>query len=100
MDLRFSAEDEAFREEVRTFLEDGLRTDFAEVRGRGGPGDDDCLFEERLAWERHLGAHGWTCVAWPKEHGGRGLTLSTRLTQSHPAPGDHPAAHTTPQEQP
>ena len=29
-----------------------------------------------------------------------GLTLSTRLTQSHPAPGDHPAAHTTPQEQP
>ena len=29
-----------------------------------------------------------------------GLTLSTRLTRSHPAPGDHPAAHTTPQEQP
>jgi Cu+-exporting ATPase len=29
-----------------------------------------------------------------------GLTLSTRLTQPPPAPGDHPAAHTTPQEQP
>jgi P-type Cu+ transporter len=29
-----------------------------------------------------------------------GLTLSTRLTQPSPAPGDHPAAHTTPQEQP
>ena len=29
-----------------------------------------------------------------------GLTLSTRLTRSHPAPGDHPAAHTIPQEQP
>ena len=66
MDLRFSGEDESFREEVRTFLEDSLRADFAVVRGRGGPGDDDCLFEERLAWERHLGAHGWTCVAWPK----------------------------------
>ena len=79
MDLRFSAEDEAFRAEVRTFLEESLASDFAMVRGRGGPGDDDCLFEERLAWERHLGNHGWTCVAWPKEHGGRGLTLHQQV---------------------
>ncbi len=79
MDLGFSAEDEAFRDEVRTFLEDSLRSDFAVVRGRGGPGDDDCLFEERLAWERHLGAHGWTCVSWPKEHGGRDLSLHQQV---------------------
>ena len=79
MDLRFSAEDEAFRDEVRTFLEESLRSDFAVARGRGGPGDDDCLFEERLAWERHLGANGWTCVAWPKEHGGRGLSLHQQV---------------------
>jgi len=79
MDLRFSAEDEAFRDEVRTFLEDSLAGDFAVARGRGGPGDDDCLFEERLAWERHLGAHGWTCVAWPAEHGGRGLSLHQQV---------------------
>jgi alkylation response protein AidB-like acyl-CoA dehydrogenase len=79
MDLRFSAEDDAFRDEVRTFLEGSLASDFAEVRGRGGPGDDDCLFEERLAWERHLGSHGWTCVAWPKEHGGRGLSLHQQV---------------------
>lgn len=79
MDLRFSAEDEAFRDEIRTFLEESLAGDFAVCRGRGGPGDDDCLFEERLAWERHLGAHGWTCVAWPKEHGGRGLTLHQQV---------------------
>ena len=79
MDLRFRAEDEAFRDEVRTFLEDSLAADFAVVRGRGGPGDDDCLFDERLAWERHLGAHGWTCVAWPEEHGGRGLSLHQQV---------------------
>ena len=79
MDLRFSAEDESFRDEVRTFLEDSLRGEFAITRGRGGPGDDDCLFDERLAWERHLGAHGWTCVAWPKEHGGRGLSLHQQV---------------------
>ena len=79
MDLRFSAEDEAFRDEIRTFLEESLAGEFAVTRGRGGPGDDDCLFDERLAWERHLGAHGWTCVAWPKEHGGRGLSLHQQV---------------------
>ncbi len=81
MDLRFSAEDEAFRAEVRDFLETALAAggDFAAVRGRGGPGDEHSLFEERLAWERHLGANGWTCVAWPKEHGGRGLSLHQQV---------------------
>ena len=71
----FSAEDEALRAEARAFLEDSLARDFASVRGRGGPGDEHALFDERLAWERHLGAHGWTCVGWPEEHGGRGLSL-------------------------
>ena len=75
MDLRDSADDRDFRDEVRSFLEDSLRGDFAAVRGRGGPGDEHALFDERVAWERHLGAHGWTCVGWPKEHGGRGLSL-------------------------
>jgi alkylation response protein AidB-like acyl-CoA dehydrogenase len=75
VDLRESADDRSFRDEVRSFLEDGLAGDFAAVRGRGGPGDEHALFDERLAWERHLGAHGWTCAGWPKEHGGRGLSL-------------------------
>jgi alkylation response protein AidB-like acyl-CoA dehydrogenase len=79
VDLRESADDRSFRDEVRTFLEDSLAGDFAAVRGRGGPGDEHALFEERLAWERHLGAHGWTCVSWPKEHGGRGLSLRRQV---------------------
>jgi alkylation response protein AidB-like acyl-CoA dehydrogenase len=79
MDLRFSAEDETFRVEVREFLEDSLAGAFAVARGRGGPGDEHALFDERLAWERHLAAHGWTCVGWPKEHGGRGLTLHQQV---------------------
>jgi alkylation response protein AidB-like acyl-CoA dehydrogenase len=79
VDLRESADDRSFRDEVRTFLEDSLTGEFAAVRGRGGPGDERALFEERLAWERHLGAHGWTCVGWPKEHGGRGLSLRRQV---------------------
>jgi alkylation response protein AidB-like acyl-CoA dehydrogenase len=75
VELRENTDDRSFRDEVRSFLEDSLAGEFAAVRDRGGPGDEHALFEERLAWERHLGAHGWTCVGWPKEHGGRGLSL-------------------------
>ncbi len=79
MDLRFSDEDEAFRAEARAWLTAQLDGDFSGVRGRGGPGDEHALFDERLAWEHHLGANGWTCVGWPKEHGGRGLSLHQQV---------------------
>jgi alkylation response protein AidB-like acyl-CoA dehydrogenase len=75
VDLRFSAEDEAFRAEARDWLITELEGEFAVVRGRGGPGDEHSLFEERLEWERALGRAGWNGIAWPKEYGGRGLSL-------------------------
>ncbi len=75
MDLRFSAEHDAFRAEAREWLVTQLEGEFAGVRGRGGPGDEHALFEERLAWERALGAAGWTCLSWPVEYGGRDATL-------------------------
>ena len=75
MDLTYSAADHAFRAEVRTWLEEHLRGDFAGLRGLGGAGRDHEAHDERLAWNRHLAAHGWTCVGWPREHGGRGLGL-------------------------
>lgn len=68
-----------FREEIRGWLADNLVGEFAALRGVGGPGRDHELFEERLAWNRHLAAHGWTCVGWPKEHGGRGLSLAQQV---------------------
>jgi alkylation response protein AidB-like acyl-CoA dehydrogenase len=74
-----SAADVAFREEVRTWLADNLTDEFAEMRGLGGPGREDEDFEPRLRWNRHLAEHGWTCVGWPVEHGGRGLTMSQQV---------------------
>ncbi len=79
MDVRFSPEDEAFRLEVRTWLERNLAGEFATVRGRGGSGDLEGAIELRRAWERRLAAGGWTCVGWPEEWGGRGLTLSREV---------------------
>jgi alkylation response protein AidB-like acyl-CoA dehydrogenase len=79
MDLRFSAEDEEFRREAREWLTDKLTGEFATVRGRGGPGDEHALFEERRAWERALGEARWSVVAWPEEYGGRGLSLTQQV---------------------
>jgi alkylation response protein AidB-like acyl-CoA dehydrogenase len=79
VDLRFSDEDEAFRKEIAGWLADNLTGEFEKVRGRGGPGDEHALLEERRAWERKLGAAGWACVGWPKECGGRGLSLSQQV---------------------
>jgi len=79
VNLRWSAEDEAFRQEAREWLTDKLAGEFAIVRGRGGPGDEHALFDERHSWERALGAAGWTCVAWPEEYGGRGLSLTQQV---------------------
>ncbi len=75
MDLTYSTEDEVFRSEVRTWLEENLTGDFAHLRGRGGPGREHEAFDGRVAWDRHLASAGWTCLGWPEEHGGRGLSL-------------------------
>jgi alkylation response protein AidB-like acyl-CoA dehydrogenase len=75
VDLRFSEEDERFRKTIAEWLADNLVGEFAALRGRGGPGDECALIEERHAWERRLGAAGLTCVGWPTEAGGRGLPL-------------------------
>ena len=75
MHLRFSSEDEAFRREVATWLRDALAGEFAALRGRGGPGDEHALLDERRAWEQRLGQAGWIGIGWPPEYGGRGLPL-------------------------
>jgi alkylation response protein AidB-like acyl-CoA dehydrogenase len=79
MHLRFSDEDEAFRREVAAWLADNLSGEFAALRGRGGPGDEHALLDERRAWERRLAEGGWTCVGWPREHGGRGASLGQQV---------------------
>jgi alkylation response protein AidB-like acyl-CoA dehydrogenase len=75
VDLSYSAEDEAFRAEIRGWLQDHLSGEFAGLKGLGGPGREHEAIDERLAWNRHLAAHGWSGVGWPEEHGGRGLSL-------------------------
>lgn len=67
------------REEARSWLETQLTGEFAHARGLGGPGREDEGFETRRAWERLLGAAGWTCLAWPAEYGGRAAPLADQI---------------------
>jgi hypothetical protein len=53
---------DAFRDEVRGWLAGNLTGEFAAARGLGGPGREHEGFELRRAWERRLGAAGWTCL--------------------------------------
>jgi alkylation response protein AidB-like acyl-CoA dehydrogenase len=75
MDLHFTAAQERFRADARAWLTDRLEGRYTKVRGRGGPGDEHELFEERWEWERELGRDSWIGLGWPAEYGGRGATL-------------------------
>jgi alkylation response protein AidB-like acyl-CoA dehydrogenase len=70
---------EDFRAEVRQWLADNLVGEYAALKGLGGPGREHEAFEERRAWNQHLAAAGLTCLGWPEEHGGRGLTVAHRV---------------------
>jgi alkylation response protein AidB-like acyl-CoA dehydrogenase len=79
VDLRFTPEEEAYRARVRAWLGETLVGDFAQLRGRGGPGDEDALFELRRAWEQKRARDGWLCLGWPRQYGGQGATLTEQV---------------------
>ena len=67
---------EEFRQEVRDWLTANVPE---ELRGKGGPGREHEAYEERLAFNRRLAAAGWSGLAWPAEHGGRGASLADQV---------------------
>jgi alkylation response protein AidB-like acyl-CoA dehydrogenase len=78
-DVEIADDDEQFRRDVAEWLDGHVVGEFAELRGRGGPGDEDFGFEARVAWERELGRAGFIGLGWPVEYGGRGATLAQQI---------------------
>ena len=69
MEFRFSAEQNAFRGEVRAFLAETLTAETA--RGeRGGTSPQ---------FSRAAGEQGWLGVAWPEQYGGEGLSYFEQM---------------------
>lgn len=67
MDLKWTEEDEEFRQEVRTYLEANVPADL-ETHGDEG-------FEATRQWQHKLAEDGWVAIHWPKEYGGRGASI-------------------------
>lgn len=71
MDLNLSAEELAFRNEFRAWLEANVPRDWPEWREK--PLEES--FPYLRAWQRKLHEGGWAAVSWPREYGGRSATL-------------------------
>jgi len=87
MDLSFSREDMAFRDEVRRFIDDNLTDDL-----RHAAKTQTAIFAEfepTMRWHKVLHDKGWIAPSWPKEHGGTGWTVTQRylfnkeMTEAH-----------------
>jgi alkylation response protein AidB-like acyl-CoA dehydrogenase len=69
MDLTFTDSENAFRQEIRSWLEANVpREPLPSMDTKEG-------FAAHRVWEKKLNAGGWAMVSWPKEYGGRGVNL-------------------------
>ena len=79
MNIGFSAADEQFRQQVAQWMQKHLTGEFAVLRFRGGPGDEDFAPELRKRWEQLLAQGKWVGAGWAIEQGGRGLSINQQV---------------------
>lgn len=72
MNLDLSVDDQDFRDEARVWLEENVPTERP-------PFDLTELREYDCSWQRTQYDAGWAGINWPKEYGGRGLSLTQQL---------------------
>jgi pimeloyl-CoA dehydrogenase large subunit len=74
MELRWTDEERAFRQEVRDFINRELPKETRDRMIRGKSPTKDQVVE----WQRKLNKQGWAAPEWPKEYGGPGWTMAQR----------------------
>jgi alkylation response protein AidB-like acyl-CoA dehydrogenase len=67
---------QAFRAELRAWLQDHLTPDIVEAGGHQIEGES---LEALRAWNRTLADGSWAAPSWPVEHGGRGAGVPEQL---------------------
>jgi alkylation response protein AidB-like acyl-CoA dehydrogenase len=80
VDFQYTPEQDAFRQEVRSWLDANLPPDLCvddPTDERVAP--DRPTFERRVAWQKKMHAAGWVGISWPVEYGGRGVTLMEQV---------------------
>ena len=75
MNPTYSAEAEAYREQIRSFLKEHLPSNW-----KGLSAIDPSMREGFVTqWRKVLGEYGFVAPAWPKEYGGGGLSPIERV---------------------
>ena len=74
MDLAYSQQEQAFRNEVRGWLADNLPAD---IRGKV-TGYRSMAKEDIIRWHKILAEKGWSVPHWPVEWGGTGWDITQR----------------------
>ncbi|HJK98379.1 MAG TPA: acyl-CoA dehydrogenase family protein [Polyangiaceae bacterium LLY-WYZ-14_1] len=78
MDLRFTPEQDAFRQEVREWIPSAMPDGMREKAANGS----SFSMPEIMEWHRVLYDKGWVAPHWPKEYGGAGLDAARRFILS------------------
>jgi alkylation response protein AidB-like acyl-CoA dehydrogenase len=86
MDFRFSPDEEAFRQELRAWLEQNVPTDLEGVFLE----EEEEPWREGRAFVKKLAQKGWVAPGWPKEYGGMEASPSLQLVY-HEEMGYHRA---------
>jgi alkylation response protein AidB-like acyl-CoA dehydrogenase len=77
--MNATTHEQHLRAEIADWMETHLSGEFACLRYRGGPGDEEAFPELRKAWEQELAAGGWTGLGWPEQAGGRGWSVADQV---------------------
>lgn len=72
MELTYPAEAEAFRTEIRGWLEKNLPDGWFDEDFEMTPEEKS---EFNADWTKKLHQGGWICASWPQEYGGKGLSI-------------------------
>jgi alkylation response protein AidB-like acyl-CoA dehydrogenase len=78
MNLDFTPDELAFRDEARAFIRDNYPPALREAQKARRP----LRKEEYLSWHKVLAKKGWVAPSWPVEHGGAGWTPTQKYIWS------------------
>jgi alkylation response protein AidB-like acyl-CoA dehydrogenase len=85
MDFAYEPEDEAFRADLRGWLEENLTKFFSEYEDEGAEDGRTGIMgamDRRKAWQRRLNEGRWAAITWPSEWGGRDATVMQSVIYS------------------
>src|ERR1044072_3435246 len=74
MDLNLTPQEQQFRDEFRAWLESNIPADWQPYESRDEESSRE-RFEFLRVWQKKMFEAGWVGIHWPKEYGGRGVTI-------------------------